>query len=271
MKSLAVVVLGIAGIFASSSLASVPVTLPEAGLIISLPSGWDTVSVSDTEGVYYLWFPQDTSLHVYAGTALYSGLSSDSDSVAGWGYEMSYAEKIRIEFDVCGGVVYSWTSYTQDSLPAAYVNSLQSTGDYCDTLLASHDRYFAYGTHGWEVYLEGDSGVVSQNYTAYAKNFDSITVIRSWAGASGVTAAGRAKTAFFARQSGEHLVLHGPAGAEGTICDFRGRTVGHFTLDGHGNCVRPLGGLAGGSYVMRAAWRASGVVRTVSASFFVAR
>ncbi len=271
-RSFAVLPLLIAAL-GSTSEASSRVTLPGVGLSISLPSGWDTVSSADSSGQiwHYAWVPKDTAQHVHAGVFLYEGLSADSDSVANWPYEMSYAQKINIEFNACGGSVYSWTNYSQDSLPATYLNSIQVSGSLCDTSEAWHQRYFAYGTYGWEVYLAGDTAAVSQNYASYMRDLDSIQVLRAWNNV-GVSAGRSASVRFLARQDGTKLVIHGPAGATGWILDTRGRTWGRLETDAQGSAIHSLEGMPSGHYVVRASWQGDGGARrTGSATFFVVR
>lgn len=270
-RSFAVLSLLIA-VFCSSSKASSRTALPGVGLSIMLPSGWDTVSTADSSGHiwHYMWLPKDTAVHVRAGVFLYEGLSADSDSVVNWPYEMSYAQKINIEFDACGGSVYSWTNYEQDGLPASYLNSVQVSGSVCDTTEAWHQRYFASGSYGWEVYLDGDTTTVSDGYAGYTRDLDSIQVIREWV--AGISAVRSAAVRFSARQDGSKLVVRGPAGAAGGIFDTRGRSWGRVDLDAQGMATRSLEALPSGHYVMRVSWRdAIGAQRTGSATFFVAR
>jgi hypothetical protein len=256
----------------SSTQASSRTALPGVGLSIMLPSGWDTVSTADSSGHiwHYMWLPKDTAVHVRAGVFLYEGLSADSDSVANWPYEMSYAQKINIEFDACGGSVYSWTNYEQDGLSASYLNSIQVSGSICDTTEAWHQRYFASSSYGWEVYLAGDTATVSDGYAGYTRDLDSIQVLREWV--AGVSAVRSAVVRFSARQDGSKLVVRGPAGATGWLFDTRGRSWGRLELDAQGTATRSLEALPSGHYVMRASWRdGGGTPRTGSATFFVAR
>ena len=263
----------LAGMLASAH-ASTSVALPDVGLTISLPANWDTLSIKDTLGsTEYMWYPKDTTVNVMAGVLLYEGLSSDSDSVANWAYEQSYAVKLSIEFMACGGSVYSWTSYTQDGQTAMYLNSVQNSGSFCDTTRAWHDRFFAYGTYGWQVELWGDSTTIAKNYSTYMKDLDSIKVVRSWAARqAGITSARAASSRLSLRTQGERLIMSGPANATGVIFDLRGHAYGRVSLDGQGQGGRSLEGIPSGSYVVRMLWRTTGgALRTGSSALFLAR
>lgn len=234
--------------------ASAPRLLLNAGLTIELPSGWMVDSVADSRGKpSYLWHPIDSLPRVLMGAELYDSVPADSTSE--WTYTMSYAHKITVENDAClSGEVLSWSYYAQDGLPGAFVNSYLTLDAYCQgDVLAWQDRFFATGTHGWQLWFAGDTNEILSRYGHYSALLDSVKVDRSWKGWSAMGVARSAKAGSSLRWSvaAGMLTLQGQPHAHGWLLDSRGRPVRPLRLDRTGTARVAMVHLPSGIYHAR--------------------
>jgi len=230
---------------------SSPVSIPNAGLTIALPNNWslDSSVASNGRPSYYL-LPNDTGLHVSMGIELYDSLDLTADTL--WAYDQSYAYKIYVDYMACPSQILSWASSVQNGLLSYYLNSTQASDSVCSDYRGWHNRYFAYATHGWEVYLTGDTIEIANHYAYYSAVMDSITIDRSWNGWTAVAIGTRPRSGSplrALRTSGGLQILAAP-GTRGTLVDLRGRTLASFVLDAQGQAQIATRGLKG-LYVIR--------------------
>lgn len=253
-------------------IAAAPVSLPNAGLTIELPSGWTIDSVADAQGKpSFLWHPVDSLPRVLMGVELYDSIPVDSN--AQWTYYMSYAHKLSVESDPCrSGEVLSWSYYKQDSFPGAFVNSFLTLDAYCqDPVLAWQDRFFANGTHGWQLYLVGDTSEVLDHYDHWTSLLDSVKILRDWKGWTPLSIASRSAStgSLHWSFSGRQLSLQGLPQTFGWLLDSRGRPVRRVQLDAQGKASVPTDRLPSGVYHVRLG--GSGAIRSQSATLSLIR
>lgn len=235
---------------ACSALAvAVPVAIPNAGLTVELPSNWslDSSAASNGRPSYYL-LPNDTSLKVSMGIDLYDSLDLAADT--SWAYDQSYAYKIYVDYMACPSQVLSWASSVQNGLQSYYLNSTQASDSVCSEYRGWHNRYFAYASHGWEVYLTGDTTEIANHYDHYSAMMDSITIDRNWNGWTPVAIgnrprSGKSGSTLRTLRTSESLQILAAPGTRGTLVDLRGRTLASFVLDAHGQTQIATGGLKG--------------------------
>lgn len=232
----------VAGIALSGALAfGAPVAIPNAGLTVELPQGWSLdSSVSSSGKPSYLLLPDGSQKSwLMVSIELYDSLDPVKDT--GWAYDQTYGYKVWVDYEPCPTQVFSWAASTQDGLASSYINTTQSLDSLCAEYRAFHVRYFATGTHGWEVMLMGDTAQIQDNYSTYAAMLDSIKVDRSWTGWTPVSG-------IHSRSLGARLrVLRGAQGLEvlgspqalGDLVDPRGRRLAGFRLDAQGRASLP--------------------------------
>ena len=246
---------------------STPVAIPNAGLTVALPTNWSLDSSIDATNARpsYFLLPNDTTLHVSMGIDLYDSVSLTADTT--WAYDQSYAFKVYVDYMPCPSQILSWASSVQNGLLSYYLNSTQASDSVCADYKGWHNRFFAYATHGWEVYLTGDTAEISKNYSYYTSVMDSITIDRNWKGWSAVSIEARVRALSslqVLRQSGALQITAAP-NARGELMDLRGRTVASFVVDSQGHARLATNGLQG-LFVIRTQpnAKASGSTATVT-------